>query len=242
METALGNTGQELTLLAGLRRQTPLVRVMRYALAVVIVTVAMGLRALLESWVGPGLPPYITFYPAIMLIALVTGIGPGVLSTVLMAFLAGYWILPPIGDFSIASPVERLGLAIFSCMNLVVCLIAERYWRAREKAVDYENKKVLYESEQRFTKVFDHTASGVAIYECTGRFVRCNAAYCHLTGYSQEELARIEFSSLIHQGDQKNNMESIRQLLGGEIPSFEIENRYLHKTGKEVWVHKYVSC
>ena len=239
--TALGTGRRENTLLAGLRRQTPLVWLLRYLLAVAVVTVAVELRVLLESWVGPGLPPYITFYPAIMVIALVTGCGPCILGSTLLALVSAYWILPPAEEFYIASPVDRLGLAIFSSMNVAICLIAESYWRAREKAVDYEKKKLLYESEQRFSKVFDHAASGIAITECEGRFVRCNAAYCELTGYSHEELLETEFSSLIHQDDLKYTMKSIGQLLGGEIPSFEIENRYLHKNGKQVWVHKYVS-
>ena len=107
---------------------------------------------------------------------------------------------------------------------------------ARKQAEDSRR-----ESEERFRNVFDHAATGIAITTCAGRFVQCNAAYCNLTGYSQSELETMEYSTLIPQEDRECNMVFIRHLLDEEIPSFEIENRYIHKAGSSVWVHKYVS-
>ena len=51
----------------------------------------------------------------------------------------------------------------------------------------------------------------------------------------------MEFPALIHPDDYEHNMGFIRQLLSGELPSFEIENRYVHKDSSLVWVHKHVS-
>jgi len=61
------------------------------------------------EWVGSGLPTYLTFYPAIMVVALLAGIGPGLLATALADAAVDYWILPPIGQFTIASPIDRPG-------------------------------------------------------------------------------------------------------------------------------------
>ena len=102
-------------------------------------------------------------------------------------------------------------------------------------------EEALQASEQRFRNVFDHAATGIAITDCDGRFVQCNAAYCRLTGFSQAELAAMEFPALIQPEDREHNMGFIRQLLHGELPSFEIENHYVHKDGSLVWVHKHVS-
>jgi len=102
-------------------------------------------------------------------------------------------------------------------------------------------EEALRESEARFRNIFDHAATGIAISMCAGRLVQCNAAFCNLTGYSREELMEMEFSTLIAPDDYEGNMVLMRQLLDGEIPSFEIENRYIHKSGGFVWVHKYVS-
>ena len=104
-----------------------------------------------------------------------------------------------------------------------------------------EAEQALRESETRFRKIFDHAATGIAITDCAGRFVQCNATYCGLTGYTQAELAATEFPELIHPEDREHNLGFIRKLLGGELPSFEIENRYVRKDASLVWVHKYVS-
>jgi K+-sensing histidine kinase KdpD len=85
------------------------------------------------EWVGSGLPTYLTFYPAIMVVALLAGIGPGLLATALADAAVDYWILPPIGQFTIASPIDRLGLVIFTGMGVFMSLVAEFYRRNRDK-------------------------------------------------------------------------------------------------------------
>jgi PAS domain S-box-containing protein len=99
----------------------------------------------------------------------------------------------------------------------------------------------LAKSEELFRSVFYNVATGIAITSRTGQFVHCNASYCSLLGYSLEELAALDFPSLIHPDDHDYNIGFIHQLLAEEIPSFEIENRYIHKNGNVVFVHKYVS-
>ncbi len=38
-------------------------RAVRYGGALLAIVAAMGLRLVLDEWFGPGLPPFITFYP-----------------------------------------------------------------------------------------------------------------------------------------------------------------------------------
>jgi PAS domain S-box-containing protein len=74
-----------------------------------------------------------------------------------------------------------------------------------------------------------------------GVFQECNPAYCDLLGYTEEELRSIDFVSLVHPDDREANLAQIRRLQAGEISSFDIENRYIHKDGAPMWVHKFVS-
>jgi PAS domain S-box-containing protein len=120
---------------------------LRYGLAVLTVAAALGVRLALEDWIGPGLPTYVTLYPAIMLTAVLGGMAPGILATVLASLVSGYWILPPVGHFSIASPVDRLGLLIFSGMGLFMSQIAELYRRHRDQAAVYDRERALYETQ-----------------------------------------------------------------------------------------------
>jgi PAS domain S-box-containing protein len=99
----------------------------------------------------------------------------------------------------------------------------------------------LRESEKRFRSVFDHAPMGVAIADWEGRLQQCNPAYCDLLGYTEEELHQMEFASLVHPDDRDANLAKLHRLKAGEWPFFEIENRYVHKDGRSVWVHKLVS-
>src|SRR5271157_641497 len=73
----------------------------RYAMAVLVVVAAFLLRWLLVQGFGLEMPTFITFYPAIMLVAVLGGLWPGLLATVLCAAGTDYFILPPVGHFAI---------------------------------------------------------------------------------------------------------------------------------------------
>jgi PAS domain S-box-containing protein len=102
-------------------------------------------------------------------------------------------------------------------------------------------EKVMREGEERFRKIFENAATGIAITDWQGRFQQCNPAYTALLGYSESELHQINFDSLIHPEDRETNLAHVRCLKAGEVPSFEIENRYVRRDGQPVWVRKFVS-
>lgn len=102
-------------------------------------------------------------------------------------------------------------------------------------------QEALRASEERFRRVFENAATGIAITDWQGHFEHCNQAYCELLGYTQEELRQREFTSLIHPDDRPADLAVTQRLKAGEVPFFQIENRYVRKDGDVVWVHKYVS-
>jgi PAS domain S-box-containing protein len=102
-------------------------------------------------------------------------------------------------------------------------------------------EQALRASEERFRKIYDNAATGIAISDQGGRFVQGNAAYRIITGYTEAELAGMTFASLIHPEDRESTLSLMRRLRSEEIPSFETENRYIHKNGGSVWVHQFVS-
>ncbi|MGO8744881.1 MAG: CHASE3 domain-containing protein [Thermoguttaceae bacterium] len=103
---------------------------MRYASAVVIVAIAVVLRWRLVESVGP-LPLFLTFYPAVILVASIGGGGPGILATVLSALAADYWFIPPYGSFRVDNFNDALALGIFTAAGLFLSVLAERLRRSR---------------------------------------------------------------------------------------------------------------
>ncbi len=99
----------------------------------------------------------------------------------------------------------------------------------------------LRASEERFRKVFEHAATGIVITDEHGLVRNCNAAFCAMIGYSEQDLSRMSIIDIIHPEDREANLRECRRLFDGELPSFEIENRYVGRWGEPVWVHKFVS-
>ncbi|BBA68799.1 Oxygen sensor histidine kinase NreB [Geobacter sulfurreducens] len=100
----------------------------------------------------------------------------------------------------------------------------------------------LLASEKRFRTVFEQAAVGVALVDpLTGRFVRVNAKYGDIVGYSPEAMLTMGFQELTHPDDLAVDLECISRLLRGEVRTFTREKRYLHRNGCNVWVRLTVS-
>lgn len=96
-------------------------------------------------------------------------------------------------------------------------------------------------SEERFRKIFEHAASGIVIADRDGRIHDCNAAFSAMIGYGRDELLAMSVTDLVHPEDREANVRDCRQLLDGSLPSFDVENRYVSRSGEPVWVHEFVS-
>src|SRR5208283_4290963 len=139
---------------------------------------------------GPGLPLYILAYPCVVAAAMVGGLGPGVVATVLSGMLVEYWLLEPIGQFAVASPVDRLGLVIFFGMGLFLSLGAELYRRNKQKAAAFDREEALRESQREklfLANVLELSSQPFGVGYPDGRMGLVNPAFERLTGYSAQE-------------------------------------------------------
>jgi two-component system, cell cycle sensor histidine kinase and response regulator CckA len=92
------------------------------------------------------------------------------------------------------------------------------------------------ESDERFAAAFEYSANGMVIEDREGRIIRVNPALCHLLGYRLEELLGRDLYELTHPDDLLASAESARGLWDGRVQSYQLEKRYLHKSGRAVWV------
>jgi len=83
--------------------------------------------------------------------------------------------------------------------------------------------------------VFDYAAVGMTMLAPDGHWLRANRAFCDLVGYTATELATTTFPALTHPDDRATDLEYARQLLTGEITTYQMEKRYIHKDGRLVW-------
>jgi len=97
-------------------------------------------------------------------------------------------------------------------------------------------EEALRESEELFHSAFDSAPIGMALVSPDGQWLQANNALCEIVGYSEEELLQTSAQAITHTDDLADNMDHIYRCLTGEIGSFQIEKRYVHKDGHSVWV------
>jgi len=100
---------------------------------------------------------------------------------------------------------------------------------------------VLRESEERFRGAFDFAAIGMALVSPAGRFLKVNRALCDIVGRSEADLLRTDFQSITHPDDIDADVDQMRRVLDGEVPTYQMEKRYFHLDGHVVWVQLNVS-
>lgn len=116
--------------------------------------------------------------------------------------------------------------------TLVAKAISESLLR-RQKA---QTEAELAESEMRFRLAMEYAPIGIALVSLTGQWIRVNRALCEIVGYPEQELLAKTFQDITHPDDLETDLAYVRQLLAGEIKTYQLEKRYFHKQGFAVWI------
>lgn len=94
----------------------------------------------------------------------------------------------------------------------------------------------LRESEEMFRRLFDQSPIGAAIGSPDFGFCKVNEEACRITGYSEEELASMQFADLTHPDDVEVEIQQAKLLVEGKIDEYRMDKRLIRKNGSIVWV------
>ena len=111
---------------------------------------------------------------------------------------------------------------------------------------DISAEKALIESyreeEKKFKAIFDQAAIGICQVNSEGYFQSINQRFCELVEFTEDELIlKKTYMDLTHPEDLEKDVLLATSVLKNEIPRYEIDKRYITKTGKIIWVHLTVS-
>lgn len=101
--------------------------------------------------------------------------------------------------------------------------------------------QALLESESRFRQIFESAPLGRMLLDLKNRPVKVNPALSDILGYSPEELLQQTTEPLTHPDDLTKEQPLRDALLKEEIESYQIEKRYRHKAGYDLWTFSTVA-
>jgi PAS domain S-box-containing protein len=128
--------------------------------------------------------------------------------------------------------VEQAGATILAEQeSLRAALLAERDALAGS----------LRRSEARFRAVFERSALGIALLDPDGRVLATNPALQAMLGYAEAALRRLTPAAITHPDDVPETARCYAELLAGRRDRYQLDKRYLHRTGRVVWARLNVS-
>lgn len=96
-------------------------------------------------------------------------------------------------------------------------------------------------AEGLFRAVFDGSPAATAIVELDGRFAQVNEAMAMILGYSADELVGKNFAEITHPDDLAVDHELLAEVLAGTRSGYQMEKRYIHRSGHDVWAELAVA-
>jgi PAS domain S-box-containing protein len=96
-------------------------------------------------------------------------------------------------------------------------------------------------SEAKFRGAFEYSAIGMALVSLDGKWLKVNRELCHIVGYPEDQLLSLTFQDVTHPNDLGADIVLQQRALRGEIESFRMEKRYIHKNGSTVWINLNVA-
>jgi PAS domain S-box-containing protein len=210
---------------------------LRYGSSILAVTAGFGLRLALESWTDAGLPTFITFYPAVMVVALLAGLGPGLTATVIALIVTTLWIHLPTGEDYSSILIGRVALALFFIMGFFMSTTAELYRRSRRKSALYdleESTRKIKREMEFLAGLLKNAEQPFVVNYPDGRIGLFNHAYETLTGYRAMELHDMDcFTGLTPVKWLEPEKQKLRELNSTGKP-VRYEKEFIRKDGSRV--------
>jgi len=110
-------------------------------------------------------------------------------------------------------------------------------WRASASRQRKRSEAALRESEERFRRVFEEGPLGLALVGRDYHFLKVNSSLCKMVGYSEAELLQMSFADVTHPDDLGANAELGEKLFKREIPSYQLQRRYVRKDDEVIWIN-----
>lgn len=146
---------------------------------------------------------FLLFSAAVLVAAVLGGLGPGLLATLLSALIGDYFFLPPVRTLVPPDLAHGLRTALFLVQGLTISAIGAALTSARRRAEwsAYQaqaDRDSLRASEARYQAVVEQAAEGIFLFDAgTKNILEANSAFQQMFGYTAAEVTRLRVYDLI---------------------------------------------
>lgn len=117
--------------------------------------------------------------------------------------------------------------------------LVEELAALRRKVAQLEAERTLgaaAEATAPAQAIFDFAGVALVVTDLQDRWLQGNRAWFQLLGYGPAELAGVAIVDLTHPRDRAESQQHMQALIEGRVDSYRLKKRYLHKSGRVVWV------
>ena len=185
--------------------------IFRYAIALLGIALATGLRRLLDPVLGNAFP-FATLFLAILVAAWYGGFGPGVSATLFGAIASVWFLLVPDERPHLHGFEPHAGLALFMAVGLGIAALGGAMQTARQRAEAEASAAVLQREE--LTDFFENATLGMHWIGEEGTILGVNRAELELLGYTDQEFVGKNIADF--HVDEGTIVDMFRRLRTGE--------------------------
>jgi len=198
----------------------------RYGFALVAVAAATLLRYAVGVALGL-FPPFILYVPAILLVALLAGFGPGTFATLLSAASVAYFFWSALNFFGTNRVGDIVGLGVFTGLGVAVSGLADMYRRREARLREFE-------------KAMEGLEEMIVVVDRDYRCVIANRAYLKNRGMNKEDLIGRRISEVLSPGVFEETLkEKLDECFRGEIVRFEMQYRYPDRGERDLFISHF---
>ena len=208
-----------------------------YALAALLSVLALLIRLQLGTALSG--VPFLTFFGAVFLVAFFGGTAPALVTILITALMADYFLIDPTGTLEMRMPSGAIAVGLYVIVTGTVIALIEALFRAHERQTQSDERlrqQAIFESEQRF-RILVQGVRDYAIYMLApdGTVSNWNSGAQLIKGYSAEEIVGQHFSRFYTETDRATGepARALQTALAEGI--YEREAHRVRKDGSLFW-------
>ncbi len=148
-----------------------------------------------------------------------------------------------------ASLIAHLGIYAVVALTPIVAIVYFTY-KVYQRNIETSALQVkqtqqhlseMQKSEARFFSAFEYAPIGMALISANGKCVQVNRSLCEILDVPMDEMLSKNFQTFCHPEDRTHFLNQFGRLLKEEFPAHQMETRFQHGSGIEIWTIASIS-